>query len=301
MERTQKLVSVIITTYKRPVDVLMRGVRSVLDQTYDNLELIIINDHPDEESSLEISSALSALGDDRICYYVNESNSGACYSRNRGIRMSKGEYIALLDDDDSWEPDKLERHLPFFDDPQVAMVYGGMNYYSNNRVRRFYPYIKDDDIFPEIVGGNAIGGCSVPVIRRSILDEVGMFDEAFPSCQDLDLWIRICKDHKVTSINECLTNYYYSDEAITRSLKRQIDGFELIINKYRDVFEQNPRLLVLRRKTELALCIEKGSGSDIREYYSKYMADGGSVTAAVPVFAKAAFKRMLAKIGFWKL
>jgi glycosyltransferase involved in cell wall biosynthesis len=189
-DRDMPLVSVVITTYKRPANILVRAVRSVLDQTYLNVEVIIINDYPQEDSDV-LGDAINELGDARVHYYVNEVNKGACYSRNRGASYANGEFLAFLDDDDTWKEDKIEKHLPFFEDADVGMVYAGIDIHSNGRVRHALPLIDDGSIYPLIMRRNYIGGCSVPVIRRKAFDQVGGFDERFPSAQDYDLWIRL--------------------------------------------------------------------------------------------------------------
>ncbi len=301
LSNQKPLVSVVLTTYKRPAEILVRSVRSVLEQTLKNLELIVINDSPDDPNESSIENALKTLDDSRVYYYVNEKNKGACFSRNRGASLASGEFIAFLDDDDRWKQDKLERHIPFFTDKDVGLVYAGMENHYNGRIKKIYPSVPDNEIFPDILMKNCIGGCSVPVLRKDAFDGVGGFDERFPASQDMDLWIRICQKYKVISINDCLTEYYYSDEAITRSLTRQLAGWDLIAEKYADIFNMYPQHLQFRRKREVSLCLEKGTFVDVKKYYGLYVETGGSFFSALPNIGKSIVKRLLSKLKLWKV
>ena len=109
-----KLVSVIITTYKRPTDILKRAIMSAIGQTYKNIEIIIVNDCPEQkELSKEIKKMISTIHDNRIKYIELDKNQGACIARNIGIKNSNGYYIALLDDDDEWVKEKIELQIIF--------------------------------------------------------------------------------------------------------------------------------------------------------------------------------------------
>lgn len=106
------LVSVIIPTYKRTFAMLSRAIKSVLSQSHKNIEIIVVDDSPssfiDKDS---IKRQVEKIPDDRIIYIQHESNQGACVARNTGIKNAKGDYVAFLDDDDEWLPDKLKLQL----------------------------------------------------------------------------------------------------------------------------------------------------------------------------------------------
>ena len=297
IDKNIPLVSVVITTYKRPVDILMRSVKSVLNQTYPNLEVIIVNDYPDKESAECIRAAIQQLNDKRVQYYVNAENKGACYSRNFGADKANGEFLAFLDDDDTWDGNKLEMHISYFDDPDVALVYSGMKKLFRTGVKEVLPNVDDDKAYPRILLGNFIGGCSVPVIRTSAFLDVGKFDEAFQSSQDIDLWIRLLARYKVKSIKTAYTNYYYSKESITRNIARQLQGFDLILEKYSDQFDKLPDYRLNRIERECALCVEKGTKKMFDNYFEKYKNAGGRTIKIIPKLLKSLTKRIISGIG----
>ena len=108
------MVSVIITTYKREPETVERAAKSILEQTYKDIELIIVDDSPASfDKRIAVEKRVKELSSS-IKYIKHETNMGACAARNTGIRSANGEYVAFLDDDDEWLPDKLEKQMKKF-------------------------------------------------------------------------------------------------------------------------------------------------------------------------------------------
>ena len=117
------LISCIITTYNRPIEVLKRAIDSVINQTYSNIELLVVNDYPENiELSNNIYKLIKSYNNKSIKYIVLEKNSGACFARNRGANESKGEFLAFLDDDDEWLPNKLNDQKKLFNHDMIGIV-----------------------------------------------------------------------------------------------------------------------------------------------------------------------------------
>src|SRR5699024_744473 len=120
----ESLVSVIIPTFKRKKEIVRRAVKSVMAQTYQNIEIIIVDDSPEEfQGSIKIKEYLDSLKDERVKYIKHSENKGANAARNTGIRNSKGNFLAFLDDDDEWLPMKIEKQIQQFKCDQIGMVY----------------------------------------------------------------------------------------------------------------------------------------------------------------------------------
>lgn len=136
-------VSCIVTTYERPIEILKKAIMSIVKQTYDNYEILIVNDSPKNiELSNKIKHLVKLIKNEyciEITYLSYEKNMGANYARNYGIKFSNGEYVAFLDDDDEWLPEKLEIQVPLMDD-NVAIVYSNFlicdngKYHKNNLI-----------------------------------------------------------------------------------------------------------------------------------------------------------------------
>ncbi|MGN0612571.1 MAG: glycosyltransferase family 2 protein, partial [Porcipelethomonas sp.] len=174
------MVSCIITTYKREVSILKRAVDSIVNQTYKDIEIIIVNDAPAEaELREEIRQMLDEYDMD-IRYIVHDVNKGACAARNTGIKESSGEYIAFLDDDDEWLPEKIEKQIGAFkkSDSKTALVYCGRVTVNDTTgtIEERKAEFHEGFVFDLLIMRNFIGSTSYPLLRTDVLREVGGFD-----------------------------------------------------------------------------------------------------------------------------
>lgn len=138
----QILVSVIIPTYKRSLFYVSRAVESVLNQTYPNVEIIVVDDSTDEyDGRKEIENYIEGLNKHKVIYCKNEKNLGGSLSRNRGIGLAKGEYITFLDDDDEYLPEKIEKQLEFMLENSYDLTFSDMIIYSaDNKIIDYREY-----------------------------------------------------------------------------------------------------------------------------------------------------------------
>ncbi len=241
----EQIVSVIITTHKRSYNVLYRAIASVLSQSYDKFELIIIDDSPKSfPERKSIKENIERLKDDRIRYFQNNTNIGACASRNRGVSLSKGEYIAFLDDDDEWYPNKLEKQICCFEKEDIGIVYCNVDLYYDDTQKTIIRNKSNDapigDVFNRLFTNNVIGSTSFPMIRRKSFDEVKGFDESMPALQDWDLWLRITKNSKVFYISEVLGKYhFYKGDRLSNNSDKRLRGYLRIREKHMDYLNKN--------------------------------------------------------------
>lgn len=139
------LVSCIVPTYRRS-DTLSKAIDSILQQSYYKLEILIVDDNePNDEYSRKVQSILRSYEDKRIKYLQQTHHKNGAAARNFGIRNANGEYIAFLDDDDTWEPEKIEKQIAFLNlNKEFAGVSCLFAYYRNGKfVRRSPPYSSD--------------------------------------------------------------------------------------------------------------------------------------------------------------
>lgn len=241
-------VSAIITTYKRPLDVLKRSLDSVLNQTYKNLEIIIVDDSPEnfDERKL-IEDYLEQLKEDRLIYIKHPKNVGANSARNTGIKNSTGYYIAFLDDDDSWAPQKIEKQIKVFSDEEVGMVYCKAQFImdSGNK-REVDTKLKRGYIFDDLLYENFIGGTSFVMFTKEALLMVGGFTETLLSNQDWDVYLQIAKNFKIDYVDEVLVNYYWHrGERITSDVNKKIQGWQYLYKLYYKQLIERPTYLSL--------------------------------------------------------
>ncbi|WP_127717980.1 glycosyltransferase family A protein [Halobacteriovorax sp. HLS] len=244
-------VTVVIPTYKR-YDYLERLLLSIERQTYKGFEVIVVDDCSPAQDEYQKVIEKFSNSFEKITYLSNEKNSGAPHSRNRGIRLARGEFIALVDDDDEWFETKLEKQLEVFEkgDQSLGLVYTWADVVDENKVK-----IGENR---ESVAGDGrrsiVDRCFVcspsVMLRKSSLIEAGLFDEEFPSCQDWDMWTRILFNGNTCDVvKEPLVYYYkHGGETIGKS-PRALVGFKKYYAKH---FIKLIRYLKLRHLVRFA-------------------------------------------------
>lgn len=201
----QPLVSVIMPTYNH-AKFIGKAIDSVLNQTYKDLELIIVDNYSEDDTEEIVAS----YKDDRIIYLKFRNNGIIAASRNHGIKHSHGEYIAFLDSDDLWMSEKLEKQVPWFDDSEVGLVYSKCFVLKNNEVYRTAPNMK---LYNGYAFHKMIFITNVPVltavIRKEVVEKIGLFDEDMKliGLEDNNYWIRLSKVFKVMSVNKPVAIY----------------------------------------------------------------------------------------------
>lgn len=229
------LVSVVIPTYNRG-DLIAETIRSVLSQTYDAFELIIV----DDGSTDNTGEVVKSFPDARI-KYIKTNNSGLpAAPRNRGYAESSGEFVAFLDSDDLWLENKLEKQVAAMrKDPSVGLVYCKCEFFgSDYRGARIFPGRGYSGcVFDFITRGNFVPTVSV-LCRRVALETAGTFDESkkLRAFEDYELWIRIAGAFKFFFIDEVLCRFRMHSQNIlgTDNLKSHLGAFRALcsaINK----------------------------------------------------------------------
>lgn len=235
----QPLVSVVLITYRRSYAIVERALKSILSQTYTHLEIVVVDDNGDTDSqfSRDLTAGVDTIGDPRITIFAHETNRGACVARNTGMLRSRGDYIAFLDDDDQWLPEKISRQVEAFQSaPEVGLVYcDRLIQVGEKLIKRLPGRIIDGYRYEDIIYKNFIGSTSYVMIRREVVDTCGMFNEQMKSAQDSEYWARILKKYRIIGINEPLAIYYvHAGERITSSYENKIAGMEMFNALYHD-------------------------------------------------------------------
>lgn len=235
----QPTVSAIIVTYNRPT-LLPRAIQSVLDQTYQDFELIVV----DNDAQHPARAIVESFQDDRIRYVCSPTNRDCAGGKNIGIEHAKGQFVAFLDDDDVWLPEKLQIQMDAFsaapddvgfcftaltaeyDDHEVTTtVPNGIANYYERALRSFNGFL-----------------ASSLVIRKNVFETVGIFSESFPSHTDIDLIIRMAKEYRGISINKPLIRMTMKSghQQMGKNFQRRIAGREMLLKKYADAFAAYP-------------------------------------------------------------
>lgn len=218
--------SVVISVYNKE-DHIAGTLQSVLNQTYSDFEIIIVNDASTDTSE----RVIRGIKDERISYYASAINQGAGATRNTGISKSSGEYIALLDGDDVWEPTFLEEILRLqVALPQHAVFATAVLVEDKARsVPSRYSFdtssngeFLDLDYFESSLI-NTILTSSSAVVHQSVFKNIGTYDSTIKSGQDTDLWIRIGLEYRIGFSTKQLVTYRYTPHSLFKSVRSVTD------------------------------------------------------------------------------
>lgn len=240
---SDRLVSVVIPNYNY-ARFLPEAIDSVLAQTYRAVEIIVVDDGSKDESAQVLQRY-----DGRV-KAILQANAGVSAARNTGIRASRGEAVAFLDSDDAWDSTKLERQMQHLETPSVGLVHTGVEYVDSagrrlgldvhgaeGRILRRHALFRS----PTVRSG------STALVRRSLFDQVGLFDEALSTSADWDMWRRLGGACEVRMIAAPLTKYRLHDGA----MHRNVAAFEKdMLRAFARMFEDPAatELLPLKRK-----------------------------------------------------
>lgn len=216
------LVSVIIPTYNR-AHLIKRSVESVLNQTYKNLELIIV----DDGSTDNTKEIIDSINDNRIVY-VKQKNQGACAARNKGIDTAKGKYIAFQDSDDAWLLNKLEIQIQKLKENNADVVFCKVFSFGNLLKREIPKYFKEGFLQKETV---PLGVSTGTLFGKTEIFLNNKFDIEMPRLQDFELTLRIKKNYSVYCIDKPLLEYFVQEDSISIKPEKILKVMEVMLKK----------------------------------------------------------------------
>lgn len=249
---TDPIVSVILPTYNRE-HLIKRAIVSVLNQSYQNFELIIV----DDASTDNTYKIVNAFGNARISYIRHLKNKGAAEARNTGLKLSKGRFIAFQDSDDEWLPTKLEQQVQLLSQSsaKIGGVYSsfwqikeGKKYLFPSKLTKLASYLPathrklEGNIHQSLLRGNLITLQTV-LLKKDCFEKVGLFDKMMPPLEDWEFFLRFSKHYHFIHIKNPLVNLYCTSNSISTNQTNLIQALNCILEKYSQAFETNNMLL----------------------------------------------------------
>ncbi|MBN2018002.1 MAG: glycosyltransferase [Candidatus Cloacimonetes bacterium] len=269
-----KRVSVVIPTYNC-ADYITEAVDSVLNQTYKEIEVVVIDD-----GSTDQTKHILSVYNDKIMYLYQE-NHGVAVARNKGIEVSNGDYISFLDSDNKWLPDLLADSVAILENkPDIGLVHSG-----KIRINENGDVIEDHSqkkgikhlsgyIYKNLLLRKANFNLSSVVVRMKCIEEVGMFDVNLSKigCEDRDFFIRIAKKYKIQYINKPLYLGRFRESSMSANYTNMMRGRYYIVDKY---CPPHKGLNFFRNKALSAIHLQRGDSdiwkseyeSGLKEYY----------------------------------
>lgn len=229
-----RTVSVIIPTYERP-SFLRDAIETVLEQTYDDIEIIVVDDGSSEPYAKKFVSNYS----EAVTCICHDENQGLSAARNTGIKESSGEYVAFLDDDDRWHRTKLSRQIKAIEsDDQAGLATCLVTAVTpDNELVHCETTAPSGDCSDKILVSNQIGTPSRVVVRRECFDDIGTFDESLPTKQDWDFYLRLCQEWNIVAVEDhlCFRTVHESMSSSATALERDKNT---ILNKHEKLIRE---------------------------------------------------------------
>lgn len=228
---SKELVSIVMPSYKRDRLLVERAIKSLIEQTYGNIEIIIVDDNAREDLSCyrqQLEKMVLELDDERIIYIQNKKNLGGAGARNEGIKVCTGKYVTFLDDDDVYLPEKVEKQLEFMLENSLDVCFGKLNIYNENDklidVREHDIKSFELDFLRRYHLTKQITGTPTFMIKKQVLTDVGGFD-VVPMGQEYYLMYKMLQgDYKFGYYNQCHIKAYRTKAEAISTGKNKISG-----------------------------------------------------------------------------
>lgn len=261
MSGGEPLVSAIIPTYKRDRK-LEQAIRTIKSQTYDNIEIIVVDDYPGSQLEKEIKT----WGVDK--YICHQENQGVSKSRNDGIDVSEGRFIAFLDDDDLWNEEKIQKQVSLSRkvDDSFGLIYTGIRTVTgNNKGKTVIPHVQGES-YQQLLTRNFLSTPSV-MVKRECFDQVGLFNTGLDFAEDWDMWLRIAEEYKIGGIQEPLVSVRMEDEdRASLNWEKRYSSMKHILHSYEDDLRNYPPAAGRRHRLFAVACAETGRYNESIEH-----------------------------------
>ena len=225
------LVSVVVPCYNHEKYV-KKTIESIINQTYKNIELIVIDDGS-KDNSVQV---IQEMADKHGFTFVHRPNKGLSATLNEGIRLSKGKYFCAIASDDILMLEKIEKQVTFMEaNPEYGMCYGKIVYFEDTieKTSEYPNSNKEGWVFDDLLNY----GCFIPApstfIKKEVFKSVGGYDESL-WIEDWDMWLRISKKYKIGFINEYFAFYRRHDSNISSQVIKMYEAEKQILEKYKD-------------------------------------------------------------------
>jgi len=261
LEKNNPLVSIIIPCYNHEKYV-SQTIESIVNQTYRNIELIVIDDGSKDNSV----NVIQKLADKYNFTFLYRSNKGLPTTLNEGIKLSKGKYFSACASDDIYKLDKIEKQVEFMEDNnEYAMCYGKIVCFENciENTSEYPNSNRQGWVFDDLLNY----GCFIPApsafIRKDVFETVGDYDENL-LIEDWDMWLRIARKFQVGYVDEYLAYYRKHDTNTSSQILKMYEAEEQILEKYQDY--ENYSSMIIKRKIQCFLVLSKSHKKEALKY-----------------------------------
>lgn len=245
-------ISVVIPTYNS-AGYICEAIDSVLNQTCSDYEILVIDDGSTDNTGVLVQSRYPAIR------YIRTENKGVSHARNLGISKARGELIAFLDADDRWMPEKIEKQAALFQaDKTIGMVFTENYFFNEQGVSAFTANKRSRLMRGNIVRNiflNSYVVTSTVMVRKSVFDRVGLFEEELAVAEDDNMWMRIGMKHRIELLDERLVQYRMTAGSLSSDFKAIVTGvnrqIQILQTRYPDLYDTLGSLAIRKKYAEL--------------------------------------------------
>lgn len=238
--------SIVIPSYN-VAPYIEAAISSALDQTFTDLEVIVVNDGSTDQTPAIIERIAAERNDPRL-KIIHRANGGLAAARNTGIKAAMGEFIGFLDSDDVWHPTKAAKHVDRMRaDPTIGISFSHSQYIAESGVPTGGILFakKTEPSLHDMIRRNHVGNGSTPVVRSICFKKAGVFREELKSCEDYEMWCRIlwATDLRAEAIQEPLTSYRLRDSSLSFNFEKFVSNADLAMSALRERMKHVPERL----------------------------------------------------------
>jgi glycosyltransferase involved in cell wall biosynthesis len=298
VSETPPLVSVILATYRRG-HVIGRALRSVLAQSVRDLEVLVLDDVPGDETEAVVRS----MCDPRVHYISHPSRRGVAAARNQGLALARGKYVAFQDSDDEWLADKLAHQVGRLESAPagVALTQAAVLHYDLDSAAYFLSDLPEGQEATAILRCNMTSFTQGWLVRKAALQAVGGFDERLPLWEDWELMIRICQDFRVDLDRHPVALVYDTPGGLTAQVAERVPALQRIIDKHGAAMERQPRILAFNLYLMARLELTAGrAGEGLRLLIRSLRLDPRHLKAWALLVAAPGGARFVNWLGRWR-
>jgi glycosyltransferase involved in cell wall biosynthesis len=300
------MISVIIPTYNSD-KFISEAISSVLRQTYTDYEIIVVDDGSTDSTKEIIENNFPEVS------YFYTTNQGVSRARNYGIQRARGEFIAFLDADDLWLPEKLEKQIGVFNaDQELMLVFTEHRFFDANGIREA-TFSKKERLMKGDVVKNIFLHSHVALptvmVRKNIFQEIGYFEEDLNVAEDDNLWIRIALKFRIHLLDEVLVHCRMTENSLSRTTTNVVTGVlknvELIEKKYPDLRKRLGRVNIHRKKSYIYsdygyFYFSSGDYEMSRRYYLKSITYYPNISSLIYLFISFFPTSIIEKVRVYK-
>lgn len=225
-------ISVVIPTFNKS-RYIERCLESIIDQTLSPDEIIIVDDCSSDNTIEVINNYLRRTSCNIVRVIQLTTNMGGQYARNIGIKNAKNEWVAFMDSDDEWLPEKLSLQVMAIEETGYEVCASGCNVVEYEKEEKWLCNGKSGYVYSDVLALNEYLMFQSLLVKKSILEKIGYLDELVPAYQELDTALAISKIANISYVNEPLFRYYIVKDSIFRKRKRSIAGRKYVYNKWK--------------------------------------------------------------------